>query len=253
VKAIRLLLRVSGWSACLSVAGCTGAGGHNTYSVARPAPPLRASGALIVENVWAAGARQGKRVSALAPAPVGFAVRLGVVDRLDAGVRFGWNLFPSRAIGVGTDLLAQVVESRTLDLAVNPRFTWTHLEPLTSVDEGGYRRTGAVGFGSVDLPFVAGLNVSESLSLLFIGGALYGFRDRDGEIESAFTEARFPVGFAPRMGIGLDSSAGGRVRFHPEITGVFSTAEGRRHVIITGGVAFQFLWYPERAPQRASR
>lgn len=239
--------------ACLWLAGCNGVGGHNTYAMARAAPPLRPTGALLVENVWVTGKQDGKPVSAFAPAPVGFEVRLGLVERVDAGVRFGWNLFPAVAWTARGDVLAQLVESRAIDLALDPAFSWTNIDAVTHVDDGGYRRIGSVGVGTLDLPLVAGLNLSESVSLLLIGGAIYGFRNSDDELASDFTEARFPRGFAPRIGLGLDSPAGTRTTFHPEVTAVFSTAEGQRHVIITGGVAFRFRWYAEPAPQPASQ
>lgn len=113
--------------------------------------------------------------SLLAPSAPSYQVRLGVVERVDAGLRL------SNFSGLGLDLKYNFFQSDTLDLALDPSVHRLGVVALLFWGDPELRDDPPADAFSFDVPLLAGFNLNPELSLVLRGGFLLVTEASDSE------------------------------------------------------------------------
>lgn len=149
---------------------------------------------------------EGKTGVALPPSVNG---RLGVVDRVDVGLRGGMG-------GARLDVKVLALRSRFVDLALDPNASWgpytTKRRPEGRSDELQWVHSHNFG-----LPALLGLNVLPELGLVGNAGVLY-VEDRDAlPFDDRLILTR---GWAAHFGGGLSFRLGRKGHLQPEVSAI---------------------------------
>ena len=200
------------------LAGCTS---PNTYATARTLAPGDVTHTVAAEGIGFHGS-QGTGVLPVFPT---YALRVGVVDRLDVGARVG-NL-----TSIGGDIKWNFLRG-PLDMAIAggaEAFLEWRYEP------DAIRRTGSRAY--FHLPLILSYNFSKTLSLVGTPGIAYVVGRK---VSDDFVRTQpFDGGtVAARFGVGIDYRFHARRAFHPEVTVLQSTTAAQTVVMFGFGFAF---------------
>jgi hypothetical protein len=202
-----------------SLLGCPS---PNTYGTPRTVAPGEISHTVAVEGIHVADSNM------TLPTLPTVQLRVGLADRVDLGVRV------SNLSSVGADVKWNFVRSRSFDLAVDPGLQ-AGLFPVPSSSA----RDSLLFIAYGHVPLIAGINFSESASLVVSGGAIFASAGRGSSSNDA--------GSGARAGIGLNLRPSKKFAIQPEITALrfFNETPG---LVVVFGVGFNFGALPSYAP-----
>ncbi len=206
-----------------ALAGCTS---PNTYATARTVAPGSVTHSLAFEGVGYTGS-QGTGALPVLPT---YALRAGIVDRVDLGLRVG------SLTELGADVKVNVLRG-DFDVAIAPGaecfLEWEYNPAQT-------RRSGAQAY--FHLPLILSYNVSKELSLVGVPGFTYvtGL-----PVSNDFVRTQVFGGGASvaRLGVGIDYRYRKNRAIHPEITVLQSMSSSAAVVVF--GVGFAFGGIPD--------
>lgn len=199
-----------GFRVVLCVLGLLASGcpNPNIYGTPRTLPKGKIAHTIAVEGVGYRFTRKDEYVAngeqstvgAALFVPPSYSLRVGLVDRLDLGVR------AANFSSLGLDLKANFLRSEALDLALDPFVQWSF---------SGINTT------HIHVPLLVGFNASRDLTVLLTPGMMYGVSNIDTNTENDLSELKQimgTAGFYARLGLGLDVRLTRRFGIHPEIT-----------------------------------
>ncbi len=199
-----------GFRVALCVLGLLASGcpNPNIYGTPRTLPKGKIAHTIAVEGVGYRFTRKDEYVTNGEQASVGaallvppsYSLRVGLVDRLDFGLR------AANFSSLGLDLKANFLRSEAFDLAIDPFVQWSF---------SGINTT------HIHLPLLVGFNPSRDLTILLTPGMMYGVSNLDTKTENDLSELKQimgTAGFYARLGVGLDVRLTPRFGIHPEIT-----------------------------------
>lgn len=180
----------------------------NIYGTPRTLPKGKIAHTVAVEGVGYRFTRRDEAVAngdtrttgAALFVPPSYSLRVGLVDRLDFGMR------AANFSSLGLDLKANFLRSETVDLAIDPFVQWSF---------AGINTT------HIHLPLLVGFNVSRDFTFLLTPGMMYGVSDLDSRTEDDLSDLKQimgTAGFYGRLGLGMDVRLTPRFGIHPEIT-----------------------------------
>lgn len=163
--------------------------------------------------------------------PPTYMLRVGVVDRVDIGVR------AAQATSLGADVKYNFHQSKVVDLALDPGVQWMY-----------------VGFSVYHLhvPLLVGFNLSEHVSFVLTPGLMYGISTHSSGDESVDRELDRLLtadGWYTRLGLGVNFRVSRSFAVHPELTFLRSPRDDDRPVVAAMsylfGVGFNFGRLPD--------
>jgi hypothetical protein len=198
--------RLAGLS-CFALLGllCTGCPNPNLYGTPRTVAPGKVTHTVAVEGFGYRGKEGSVTNSGVVPTVPTYALRIGVVDRLDVGLRV------ANMSSLGADLKLNFLKSESFDMAVAPGGQWFTM----SVSAGN--SSSSVNVVYLHAPLVLGLNLSPDATLVATPGVSYAYASSntsgDGTKAAATSDGvlgRFGIGFQYRITQGF--------AIHPEVT-----------------------------------
>lgn len=213
----KLLLR-----AALAVAGCfflTGCPDPNMYATPRTVAPGEVAVSIAPEVIGLHGtAGDGTKIDFDYPTAPTVAVRVGVADRVDVGMR-AVNLS-----SFGGDLKVNFLKSEYFDMSVDP-----------GVQVGDLPVSPNLFLTWFTLPLPMGINFNKYVSLVLTPGMMIGLVSVSGSNENA-TVASGAIG---TLGAGVDLRFSQHFALHPMITAMkpFNDSTG---VLYMAGLGFNF-------------
>lgn len=218
---MRGLLLVTASLAVPLLVGCTS---PNTYATARTLSPGDVTHTVAAEGI----AYHGSQGTGALPVFPTYALRVGVIDRLDVGARIG-NLTE-----IGADIKVNFLRG-PLDVAIAggaEAFIEWRYQP------DAIRRTGSRAY--FHLPLILSYNFSKQLSLVATPGIMYVV---GRQVSDDFVRTQpFDGGtLAARLGVGIDYRPNKRRAIHPEVTVLQSTQASQTIVMFGVGFAFGSL------------
>ncbi|MBX3233346.1 MAG: hypothetical protein KIT84_33665 [Labilithrix sp.] len=210
-----------------ALAGASGCSSPNTYATARTVAPGKFQHTFALEAVGFHHQHSGTGALPILPT---YAMRVGVVDRIDVGARIG------SLTELGADLKVNFIRGR-FDLAAaagaEAFLEWNY-------DRAETRRSGAAAY--FHFPLIASINVSKKLSLVATPGVTYVVGK---QVSSDFARTQVFGGdtFAARIGFGIDYRPEARRAIHPEVTVL--QAVGTPGTMVVFGIGFNFGSVPD--------
>lgn len=203
----------------------------NTYGTPRTIEPGASSHTVSLEIDAIAGKRGGDA----SPAVPSYTMRIGLVERLDLGIRAA-NFSSAMA-----DLKWNFLRSRRFDLAIDPGAQWF------------YDRANDVHYVQIHTPLLVGVNVRSDLQLVFVPGFALQLATREtlapcpgGSMPPCGSElTRFLGATAPmvRAGMGVSWRIFRDMAVQPEVT-VMRQIGANDAWIVNGGLGVSFLHLP---------
>jgi hypothetical protein len=199
--------------AAVSSLGCTS---PNTYATARTVAPGKFVHTVAAEGI---GYHSVDGTGGFPILPT-YALRVGVVDRIDVGARLG------SLTEIGIDAKFNILRGR-VDVAVaagaESFLEWNY-------DSKETRRTGAAAY--IHVPVIVSYNVTQKLSLVGVPGLTYVVGK---PLSNDFARTQVFGGGTPalRLGAGIDYRWQPRRAFHPEVT-VIQSMLGPGTIVLLG-------------------
>jgi hypothetical protein len=207
LTAIGLAIRVASLGALAVL--CSGCPDPNIYATPRTTPVGKVSHLLALQaaryrfdNTKQVG---GATDDATTPLPPTYQLRIGVVERVDIGVRVG------HASSVGVDVKWNFVKTDAFDMAVAPGIQAWYYDSC-SADGGSHGQV----YGN--LPLLFGINASDWVSIVPTAGISYGCTSRVTLFGTSASDAARISGPMIRAGLGVDFRISPKVGLHPELT-----------------------------------
>jgi hypothetical protein len=186
---------------------CTACPNPNTYMTPRTVEPRKLSHSIAAEGMGVQTTTSTGRASMSFPTFPSYAVRIGLAERWDIGIRV------TNFSSLGADGKFNPVRTEYFDLAFDPGVQ------LFSYSAGAGSNADSLFIGHLHVPLLLGFNMGESVSLVLSPGASFGFAastlDASEDVrDTAFTK----TGFFGRLGAGLDFRLLDNFALHPELT-----------------------------------
>ncbi|MGC4092508.1 MAG: hypothetical protein QM756_32450 [Polyangiaceae bacterium] len=185
----------------------TGCPNPNIYGTPRTLPQGKLSHTIAAEGVGYRFERRDQFVTEGQPreafanlmVPPSYTLRLGLVDRLDMGVR------AANLSSLGLDLKLNFVRTEVIDLAIDPLLQWSTV----------------LGTTHLHAPLLVGINLGPKFTILLTPGVMYGFsdlRDSEGKKISEIDQLMGTSGLYGRLGLGFNARITEKLALQPEIT-----------------------------------
>jgi len=218
----------------LLLPGCPNPLGYTTPRTVEPGKVVQ------IASLEAYDLRVGQS-SLLVPSAPSYQVRLGVVERVDVGLRL------SNFSGLGVDLKLAFYQSEGLDLALDPAMQRLGVVALLFWGDPELRDDPPADAFSFDLPLLAGINLQPELSVVLRGGFLFVTEAGDAEERYDWLPRDTPWRLV-HAGAGVDFRLSPRFAVHPAFSVLVDVGNAEVRGIV-GGLGFAFGRLPRYTGQ----